>query len=116
MNDKKNTCRIDDYVDPTFNLARTHSQDNHKSLLELKGDKLYPRGQNVRGDYKENLPFASSAKASPFLKSPGDNSEHKLLQDYIQNREAEIRNNLKRQKIAHIFNIRSIDLVDKPRN
>ena len=39
-----------------------------------------------------------------------------MLHDYMMIREAEIRNNMKKQKIAHIFNIRSIDLIDKPRN
>ena len=85
MSDKKNTCRIDDYVEPTFNLTRTHSHNQHKSLLELKGDKLLPRTMNLRSDYKENSPYPSNAKGSPFLKH-ADAHDHKMLQDYMQSR------------------------------
>ena len=50
MNDKKNSCRYDDYIEPRsphLNLFHTCSSLS-RSLAEFKLDRIYPRNINMK--------------------------------------------------------------------
>lgn len=116
MNDKKNVCKFDDYIEPK-SFAYNNSNPLYKSVSDFKLDKIYPRNINIKLnlDSKENhtnQDLQIVPKNSQHPKGHNDNNS-KFYHEYLNLKDQQVKSNFRRNKIAQIFNIRSINLIDK---
>lgn len=113
MNDKKNICKFDDYVEPK-SLASHNANPLCKSMSEFKLDKIYPRNINLKLnlDCKENQQEGQYVPRGGLHTRP-NNDNAKFYHEYLNLKDQQAKNSIRRNKIAHIFNIRSINLVEK---
>jgi hypothetical protein len=115
MNDKKNTCKFEDYIEPKSRPLQTN-QTMSKSAADFKLDRIYPRNIDIKLnlDIKENtttFEHSYNGKNSHHLKNT--NMDFRMYHEYISLKESQIKSSFRRNKISQIFNIRSINLVEK---
>lgn len=122
MADKRNLCRYDDYIESKAAMGSHHTAHTHPSMMpEFKLDKIFPKNINIKlnGDSFDGLSgnaikgemHSRSTQAFKLLNS----TENKFYHEYMNAKEQHNRSSLKKNKIAHIFNIRSINLIEKIR-
>jgi hypothetical protein len=126
MADKKNLCRYDDYIESKAVVGSYHAAGHSCVLPEFKLDKIYPKNINIklnqesfdglsgcaiRVEGKADSQNTRSNHAFKFF----NNTENKFYHEYMNAKEQHNRSSLKKNKIAHIFNIRSINLIEKIR-
>lgn len=116
MNDKKNVCKFDDYIEPRF-LGHQGSNTLSKSVSDFKLDRIHPRNINIQLnlDSKENHlanDHHPPHKNAQHPKGIIDNNS-KFYHEYLNLKDQQVKNSFRRNKISQIFNIRSINLIDK---
>ena len=100
LTDKKNLCKYDDYIDRKPSL---HASPIHSTLLDFKLDRIFPKNITIKLS-----PNPSPSEPFKF------HTENKFYHEYMNAKELHSKAS-KKNKIAHIFNIRSINLVEKTR-
>jgi hypothetical protein len=116
---KKNICKFEDYLEPRtpqLNILSTCNSLN-RSLAEFKLDRIFPKNINVKLtiDRKENSGrYEKGASSKSSLHAKGlNNYDNRFYQEYISLKEEHSKQKIRKSKISHIFNIRSINLLDK---
>lgn len=115
MNDKKNITKTDDYSETKFNLLQ-RSQTTSKLTTDFKLERIYPRNINIGLDLdnKENpnnYEQTYNGKNSYHFKTL--NIDHKMYHEYLTLKDHQVKKTYRRNKISQIFNIRSINLIEK---